>query len=85
MDGDKSKSKENQSGNMYSYQEEKKVPIVQTNAIRRSLGEGNPNAFIENQSNYNNSIDKGPIINQNSIIIHINQSPPLYWMFFLIF
>ena len=85
MDEDKSKSKENQSGNMYSYKEEKKVPVMETNAIRRSLGEGNPNAFIENQSNYNNSLDKGPIINQNSIIIHINQSPPLYWMFFLIF
>ena len=85
MDGDKSKLKENQSGNMYSYQEERKVPIVETNAIRRSLGEGNPNAFIENQSNYNNSIEKGPIINQNPIIIHINQSPPLYWMFFLVF
>ena len=87
MEKDKSNTIENQnqSGNMYSYQEERKVPIVETNAIRRSIGEGNPNAYPENHLSYNNLTNNQKTMNQNSIIIHINQSPPVYWMFFLIF
>ena len=74
----------NQSANMYSYhQGEGKSAIVETGAIRRSLGENNPNA-VPNYQFQNFSNQKAREINQNSIIINIDQSPPLYWMFFLI-
>ena len=58
--------------------------VPEGGAIRRSLGEANPNApspYQYQNSSYNN--DRA--IGQNSIIIHVDQSPPLYWMFFLIF
>ena len=83
MDNDKSIPGGNQSGNnMYSYQEEKKVPVVEANAIRRSLGEGNPNIIQVYQINNNNIINQE--LDENSKIIQGGQNPPLYWMFFVI-
>ena len=75
----------NQSQNMYSYnQEQQNSQEIEAGAIRRSLGDKNPNAIpnfpLQNIS-YNNNAGE---INQNSIVINIDQSPPLYWMFFLI-
>ena len=81
---DKSNQGANQSANMYSYnQAEQNSKIIETGAIRRSLGEINPNAIPYNQ-NQNNSYQNDRPINQSSIVINIDQSPPLYWMFFLI-
>ena len=82
--GNNDKSNPNQSANMYSYhQGEQKSAIVETDAIRRSLGENNPNSVPNFQfRSISNPNDKE--INQNSIVINIDQSPPLYWMFFLI-
>ena len=87
MENNKSVTGANQSGNMYSYQEEQKVPVVETGAIRRSLGEGNPNAISDYQLNNinNSSINQERVNNQNSMVIQVNQNPPLNWMFFLIF
>ena len=86
MENDKSIPGGNQSGNnMYSYQEEQKVPVVEANAIRRSLGEGNPNAIQDYQINNNYEINQERVINQNSQLIQSGQNPPLYWMFFIIF
>ena len=87
MENNKSVTGANQSGNMYSYQEEQKVPVVETGAIRRSLGEGNPNAISDYQLNNinNSSINQERVNNQNSMVIQVNQNPPLIWMFFLIF
>ena len=87
MENNKSIPGLNQSGNMYSYQEEQKVPVVETGAIRRSLGEGNPNAISDYQLNNinNSSINQERVNNQNSMVIQVNQNPPLNWMFFLIF
>ena len=75
----------NQSQNMYSYnQEQQNSQEIEAGAIRRSLGDKNPNA-IPNFPPQNISINNdGGEINQNSIVINIDQSPPLYWMFFLI-
>ena len=76
----------NQSQNMYSYnQEQQNSQELEAGAIRRSLGDKNPNAipnFPAQNISYNNN--GGDNINQNSIVINIDQSPPLYWMFFLI-
>ena len=86
MENDKSIPGGNQSGNnMYSYQEEQKVPVVEADAIRRSLGEGNPNAIQDYQINNNYAINQERVINQNSQLIQPGQNPPLYWMFFVIF
>ena len=84
MENDKTQGA-NQSANMYSYQDEQKYQIPQTGAIRRSLGEENPNAFLDNQINNMSSINNERAVGQNSIIIHVEQDPPLYWMLFLIF
>lgn len=87
MDKSKSMTGANQSANMYSYHEEQKVPEG-TGAIRRSLGEGNPNAIPGYQINNNDnnySISHQRAINQNSIISQIGQNTPIYWMFYLIF
>ena len=75
----------NKTDNMYTYQEDQKSQIIQADAIRRSLGEGNPNAIPEYQINNNNSLNNERAIGQNSIIVHVDQAPPLYWMFFLFF
>ena len=87
MENDKTVQGANQSANMYSYQEDQdqKYQFAQTGAIRRSLGEGNPSAFPENQINNISSMNNERAVGQNSIIIHIDQTPPLYWMFFVIF
>ena len=85
MENDKSVPGVNQSANMYSYQDDQKNPYVESNAIRRSLGEGNPNAILENQINNISSSNNERAVGQNSIIIQIGQTPPLYWMLFIIF
>ena len=75
----------NQSGNMYSYQDDNYPKEVENGAIRRSLGNENPNAiqnYLDNNSFQNDRNERA--INQNSIVIQVDQSPPLYWMFFLI-
>lgn len=75
---------EDKSGNMYTYQEDKKSNIIKTDALRRSLGGQNPNF----NSGYNKTViqpkedfDNPP----DTITIHIDQSPPPYWMFFIVF
>jgi len=83
-DNDRSMPGGDKSGNMYTYQEDQKNSIHETGAIRRSLGEGNPNAIPQYPIN-NSSINHERAIGRNSIIIEVDQSPPLYWMFFMIF
>ena len=85
MENNSSAIGENQTANMYTYQEDQKSQIVESGAIRRSLGEGNPNAIPENQLKNINSINNERAIGQNSIILQVNHTPPLYWMFFLFF
>ena len=78
----KSFSKDNQgnnnlSANMYSYhQDDKNTEIAENGAIRRSLGQENPNAIPNFQSNGG--------IDRNSIVINLDQKPPIYWIFYLI-
>ena len=74
----------NQSGNMYSFhQDDKNTEIAENGAIRRSLGQENPNA-IPNIQPYNNLYQNDGDINRNSIVINLDQKPPTYWMFYLI-
>lgn len=75
----------NQSGNMYSFNNgQQNNQNVEAGAIRRSLGEGNPNATSNYQIN-NNLNQNDQIVDPNTLTIQVDQSPPLYWMFFLIF
>ncbi len=75
----------NQSANMYSYNnDQQQSQIKETDAIRRSLGEMNPNA-IQNEEYINNVNQNNEVVNPNAVVIEIDQSPPLYWMFFLVF
>lgn len=75
----------NQSGNMYSFNhDQQNNQNLEAGAIRRSLGEGNPNAISNYQIN-NNINQNDQIIDPNTLTIQVDQSPPLYWMFFLIF
>ena len=69
---------------MYSYQDKQKYQVKQINAIIRSLGEGNPNIFQENQINNMSSINNERRIGQNWKLIHEDQSLALYWMYSLI-
>ena len=74
---------ENQSA-MYSYHEGGGNPqIPEEGAIRRSLGEVNPNG-LQNSQNQGSSFQKERSINQNSIVVEIDQSPSKM-MFFIIF
>ena len=84
MENDRSMPGGNKSDNMYTYQEDQKNSIHETGDIRRSLGEGNPNAIPPYPLN-NSSNNHEKAIDRNSIIIEVDQSPPLYWMFFMIF
>ena len=69
---------------MYSYhQDDKNTEIAENGAIRRSLGQENPNA-IQNFQSYNNLYQNDGDINRNSIVINLEQNPPTYWMFYLI-
>jgi ammonium transporter Rh len=80
-------SMEDKSGNMYSYRDDQKSGIIKTDALRRSLGNKNPN----NDPVFNNG--KGEVKppkeyqedDDDTITIHIDQSPPPYWMFFIVF
>ena len=75
----------NQSANMYSYHpDDQNQNQIGQDAIRRSLGSMNPNANNDYQMQ-NNSFKNDGSVNHNSIIINVDQSPPMYWMFFLIF
>ena len=90
---DKSATATNQSGHMYSYQEEEKMPeVIETGAIRRSLGEVNPNAIQniqniqDNQINYNNYNNISSNANINYIRNDKNdKSPPFERLFFMFF
>ena len=64
---DNDNNQQEQSGNMYSYRNDN-VNIKQSEAIRRSLGEGNPsgypqNKFGSNPNNYNNDNDGSNSLN----------------------
>ena len=79
-------SMEDKSGNMYSYRDDQKSGIIKTDALRRSLGNKNPN----NDPVFDNG--KGEVKppkeyqeDDDTITIHIDQSPPPYWMFFIVF
>jgi ammonium transporter Rh len=87
---DKSATGTNQSGHMYSYQEEQKVPeVIETGAIRRSLGDINPNAIPNNQYNqYNqviNNISSNNNINNNLVRNTKNDRSPHFERLFFIF
>ena len=91
---DKSVTGTNQSGHMYSYQEEQKVPeVIETGAIRRSLGDINPNAIPNNQYNqdnqYNqiiNNIGSNNNINNNLVRnTKSDKSPHFERLFFIFF
>ena len=78
-------SNEDKSGNMYSYNEDKKSNIIQSGALRRSLGGKNPN-FNSGENKEDISFNKDENDNYpDTVTIHIDQSPPLYWMFFIVF
>ena len=85
-------SMEDKSGNMYSYQDDQKSNIIKTDAIRRSLGNKNPNNIpvINNNINNNNNKEEEKTLQEyqeddDTVTIHIDQSPPPYWMFFIVF
>ena len=85
-------SMEDKSGNMYSYQDDQKSNIIKTDAIRRSLGNKNPNNIpvINNNINNNNNKEEEKSLQEyqeddDTVTIHIDQSPPPYWMFFIVF
>lgn len=72
-------------GNMYSYQGDKKSNIVQSDALRRSLGGKNPNSNPGYNKVQNISLKDNDYLAPDTVIIRIDQSPPLYWMFFVVF
>ena len=82
---DLANSHEGPSGNMYTYQEDKKSNIVESNALRRSLGGNNPNFNPNYNVPENVPLRAGQDLSPDTVIIHIDQSPPLYWMFFIVF
>lgn len=82
---------QNQSGNMYSYREDNKYP-QETGAMRRSIGEGNPNAgregFYEqgHPSNYiNKGRDFGVPQSQLQYIPQNKNAIPANWLFYAVF
>ena len=81
-------SNENNSDRMYSYRDEdKKSNIEQPDAVKRSQGENNPNnPKVDQGSNKPpTSSNSEPDMDGDTVIIRIDQSPPLYWMFFIMF
>ena len=82
---DLANSREGPSGNMYTYQEDKKSNIIESNALRRSLGGNNPNFNPNYNIPENVPLRGGQDLAPDTITIHIDQSPPLYWMFFIVF
>lgn len=79
---DLTKSKD--SNNMYSYQDDKKSNIIQSNALRRSLGGNNPN-FNDGYNIPENKPLKNDDLSPDTVTVYIDQSPPPYWMFFIVF
>lgn len=82
---DLANSHEGPSGNMYTYQEDKKSNIIESNALRRSLGGNNPNFNPNYNIPENAPLKAGQDLSPDTVTIHIDQSPPLYWMFFIVF
>ena len=82
---DLANSHEGPSGNMYTYQEDKKSNIIESNALRRSLGGNNPNLNPNYNMPENVPLKAGQDLSPDTVTIHIDQSPPLYWMFFIVF
>ena len=82
---DLANSHEGPSGNMYTYQEDKKSNIVQSNALRRSLGGNNPNFNPGYNIPENIPLKDGQDLSPDTVTIHLDQSPPPYWMFFIVF
>ena len=82
---DLANSHEGPSGNMYTYQEDKKSNIIESNALRRSLGGNNPNLNPNYYIPENVPLRAGQDLSPDTVTIHIDQSPPLYWMFFIVF
>ena len=82
---DLANSHEGPSGNMYTYQEDKKSNIIESNALRRSLGGNNPNFNPNYNMPENAPLKAGQDLSPDTVTIHIDQSPPLYWMFFIVF
>jgi ammonium transporter Rh len=82
---DLANSHEGPSGNMYTYQEDKKSNIIESNALRRSLGGNNPNLNPNYNIPENVPLKPGQDLSPDTVTIHIDQSPPLYWMFFIVF
>ena len=82
---DLANSHEGPSGNMYTYQEDKKSNIIESNALRRSLGGNNPNLNPNYNIPENVPLRAGQDLSPDTVTIHIDQSPPLYWMFFIVF
>ena len=71
---------EDKSGSMYTYKNDKISGKPQQGAIARSIGDKNPNN-IKNDELSNNSYSS----NDDTVIIHLDLSSPLYWMFFIVF
>ena len=74
---------EDKSGNMYSYRDDQKSGIIKTDALRRSLGNKNPNNIpvINNNINNNNNKEEEKTLQEyqeddDTVTIHIDQSPP---------
>ena len=82
---DLANSHEGPSGNMYTYQEDKKSNIIESNALRRSLGGKNPNFNPGYNIPENIPLKNGQDLSPDTVTIHIDQSPPPYWMFFSVF
>ena len=74
------KETEDKSGSMYTYKNDKISGKPQQGAIARSIGDKNPNN-IKNDELSNNSYSS----NDDTVIIHLDLSSPLYWMFFIVF
>ena len=69
-------SQHNNTGNMYSYKDDNNINNpneLVTGAIRRSIGDGNPNAFYPKPS-YNPDFNQNNINNINNNDVQIRQS-----------
>ena len=85
-------SNESKSGNMYSYQDNNKNQIPPSGALQRGMQGINPNNKIKDPPNYNPKIKNDDIssntdrnTSDDTVIIHLDLNPPLYWMVFILF
>ena len=77
-------SVEDKSGDMYTYNEDKNGKNIISGALGRTGNRGN------RDDNLNNNKEDIPLKENidrltDTVTIHIDQSPPLYWMFFIVF